>query len=301
MSHQNGNGSRKNLLLNGPLYQKNVNLKKIDQNNINVTNQEGKFKPMSAKPATNPLSNMPLEQLNRHHFDVMNSLHSEFSKFKENHSKSVKEETILIRDEMMKLGQLSQVDEWNSQASNYLDLVEKSIQEKIRLIQNLHAEVQLLRRKKNEAEDVSRVLQEQKIHQETSANKNHKPSPMQIEFPKGHNLTSSNNNNPSKYIYHSSQPQSYQQYSQISMNQNLNNEPHSYTRGNQYHYSYSNVNSSSQQGSGYNGYSAHSSHNIGGYQFSQYHMNNNYAPQYSNHDEQLLEDLPGDENMQRLF
>lgn len=53
-----------------------------------------------------------------------------------------------------------------------------------------------------------------------------------------------------------------------------------------------------------NGYSAQSSHNIGhngGYQFSQYHMNNNYTPQYSHNDEQLLEDLPGDENMQRLF
>lgn len=133
---------------------------------------------MSAKPASNPLSNMPLEQLNRHHFDVMNSLHSEFSKFKENHSRSVKEETILIRDEMMKLGQLNEVDEWNNEASNYLDLVEKSIEEKIRLIQNLHAEVQSLRRKKNEAEDISRVLQEQKIHQETSATKHHKPSQM---------------------------------------------------------------------------------------------------------------------------
>jgi hypothetical protein len=64
----------------------------------------------------------------------MNSLHSEFSKFKDNHSKLVKEETIIIRDEMMKLGHMSEVDEWNHESGDYLDLVEKSIQDKIRLM-----------------------------------------------------------------------------------------------------------------------------------------------------------------------
>ncbi len=60
------------------------------------------------KPQTaTGLSNMSLEQLNRQHFDAMINLHSEFSKFKDNHSKLVKEETIIIRDEMMKLGNLS--------------------------------------------------------------------------------------------------------------------------------------------------------------------------------------------------
>lgn len=89
----------------------------------------------------------------------MNNLHSEFSKFKENHSKIVKEETVIIRDEMMKLGQLNEIDEWNSDAANYLDLVEKSIDEKMRLIQSLQAEVQHLKKKRNEAEDITRVLQ----------------------------------------------------------------------------------------------------------------------------------------------
>lgn len=40
-----------------------------------------------------------------------------------------------------------------------------------------------------------------------------------------------------------------------------------------------------------------------GYSFSKYHQTNSYAPSYiqQNHDEQLLEDLPVDENMQKLF
>jgi hypothetical protein len=68
----------------------------------------------------------------------------------------------------------------------------------------------------------------------------------------------------------------------------------------QYNQSYSNINPNNHvnnYSNGHNVYSAQSSHNIGstgGYQFSQYHMNNNYAPQYSHNDEQLLEDLPGD-------
>ena len=49
-------------------------------------------------------------------------------------------------------------------------------------------------------------------------------------------------------------------------------------------------------------YVAHNSGNSSGYPFTQYNqINNNYTPNYINHDEQLLEDLPGDENMQRLF
>lgn len=60
---------------------------------------------------------------------------------------------------MMKLGQLNEIDEWNSDAANYLDLVEKSIDEKMRLIQSLQAEVQHLKKKRNEAEDITRVLQ----------------------------------------------------------------------------------------------------------------------------------------------
>lgn len=75
-----------------------------------------------------------MDQLNRQHFDAMNSLHSEFSKFKDNHSKIVKQETIIIRDEMMKLGEMSEVDEWNMETGNYLDLVEKSIEDKIKLM-----------------------------------------------------------------------------------------------------------------------------------------------------------------------
>ncbi len=129
-----------------------------------MNNQE-RPKPSSVKPTTNALSNLPLEQLNRHHFDAMNNLHSEFSRFKENHSKIVKEETVIIRDEMMKLGQLNEIDEWNSDASNYLDLVERSIEEKMKLIQSLQTEVQQLKRKRTEAEDIKKVLQEQKVQQ----------------------------------------------------------------------------------------------------------------------------------------
>jgi hypothetical protein len=39
----------------------------------------------------------------------------------------VKEETIIIRDEMMKLGHMSEVDEFNTESGEYLDLVEKCI------------------------------------------------------------------------------------------------------------------------------------------------------------------------------
>ena len=128
-------------------------------------NNQDRQKPTSVKPSSNNLSNLPLEQLNRHHFDAMNNLHSEFSKFKESHSKIVKEETVIIRDEMMKLGQLNDIDEWNSDASNYLDLVERSIDDKMKLIKSLQTEVQNLKRRRNEADDITRVLQEQKIHQ----------------------------------------------------------------------------------------------------------------------------------------
>jgi hypothetical protein len=72
---------------------------------------------------------------------------------------------VIIRDEMIKLGQLNEIDEWNSDASNYLDLVEKSIEEKMKLIQSLQIEVQQLKRKRTEADDIKRVLQEQKVQQ----------------------------------------------------------------------------------------------------------------------------------------
>ncbi len=72
---------------------------------------------------------------------------------------------MIIRDEMIKLGQLNEIDEWNSDASNYLDLVEKSIEEKMKLIQSLQIEVQQLKRKRTEADDIKRVLQEQKVQQ----------------------------------------------------------------------------------------------------------------------------------------
>ncbi len=72
---------------------------------------------------------------------------------------------MIIRDEMMKLGQLNEIDEWNSDASNYLDLVERSIDDKLRLIQSLQAEVQHLKRKRSDAEDITKVLQEQKVQQ----------------------------------------------------------------------------------------------------------------------------------------
>jgi hypothetical protein len=126
------------------------------------------------------------------------------------------------------------------------------------------------------------------------------------------------NPNPIKYTYHSSQPQAHYQpysHSQISMeNQNASNQYRPNQPSYQYNQSYLNINPNNHvnnynngqnvYSNGHNVYSAQSSHNIGpagGYQFSQYHMNNNYAPQYSHNDEQLLEDLPGDENMQRLF
>lgn len=134
MSLESGAGSKKNLFLNGALHQKNVNQIKIDQNNINSSNQDQKNKPSSGKTIPNPMGNLSMDQLNRQHFDAMNSLHSEFSKFKDNHSKIVKQETIIIRDEMMKLGEMSEVDEWNMETGNYLDLVEKSIEDKIKLM-----------------------------------------------------------------------------------------------------------------------------------------------------------------------
>jgi len=82
MSLEGGTGSKKNLFLNGALHQKN--------NNINTSNQDQKNKPLSGKTIPNPMANLSMEQLNRQHFDAMNSLHSEFSKFKDNHSKIVK-------------------------------------------------------------------------------------------------------------------------------------------------------------------------------------------------------------------
>ena len=47
--------------------------------------------PKTSNTGVLSLENIPLEQLNRQHFDAMNSLHNEFSKFKDNHSKFVKE------------------------------------------------------------------------------------------------------------------------------------------------------------------------------------------------------------------
>lgn len=76
------NGSKKIISgNNGPLFQKNVIKMKIDQNNINTSNQEtsySKSKPIigSNKLISDPLNNVPLEQLNRQHFDAMNNLHS---------------------------------------------------------------------------------------------------------------------------------------------------------------------------------------------------------------------------------
>lgn len=93
------NGSKKNITIpnNGPLFHKNVIKMKLDQNNINSSNQDPmtKSKPgfnntKGSSNNNNTLSNLPLEQLNRQHFDAMNSLHSEFAKFKDNHSKLVK-------------------------------------------------------------------------------------------------------------------------------------------------------------------------------------------------------------------
>lgn len=53
-----------------------------------------------------------------------------------------------------------------------------------------------------------------------------------------------------------------------------------------YQYNYGVPNQNHCQSNNYPGHNV--SHGSGGYQFSQYHMNNNYAPTYSHHDEQLL-------------
>lgn len=65
---------------------------------------------------------------------------------------------------------------------------------------------------------------------------------------------------------------------------NMGNNGHSYINNNNYHINNGNIQSS-------------------GYSFSKYHQSNSYTPSYVHHnnDEQLLEDLPSDENMQKLF
>lgn len=65
---------------------------------------------------------------------------------------------------MMKLGHMSEVDEFNTESGEYLDLVEKCIEDKIKLMDELRKEVQNLRRKKNDADEVTKMLQEQKLH-----------------------------------------------------------------------------------------------------------------------------------------
>jgi hypothetical protein len=103
-------------------------------------------------------------------------------------------------------------------------------------------------------------------------------------------------NNPSKYVYHSSSGSTPHQYSQISQDQANGNQGYQgyrVTQPYQYNYSYSNI-QPHHQTNNYTGiHNGHANHN-GGYQFSQYHMNNNYNPHYTHNDEQLLEDLPGD-------
>ena len=155
-----------------------------------------------------------------------------------------------------------------------------------------------MKKKRNDADEITRVLQEQKLQQEK-----YKPQAMEVEYPKGIQVTS---NNSMKYTYHSSSnPQNYQQYSQSQpYEQNINNQPYRFNQPT-YQYnnnSYANVNSNNSSGYQGNHYIPHNSGNSSGYPFTQYHhMNNNYTPHYINHDEQLLEDLPGDENIQRLF
>lgn len=53
---------------------------------------------------------------------------------------------------MMKLGEMSEVDEWNTETGEYLDLVEKSIVEKIKLMEALQKEIQNLKKKRNDAD-----------------------------------------------------------------------------------------------------------------------------------------------------
>jgi len=53
---------------------------------------------------------------------------------------------------MMRLGQMSEIDEYGKDADDYLDLVEKSIEDKIKLMHTLQNEVKNLRKKKNDAE-----------------------------------------------------------------------------------------------------------------------------------------------------
>lgn len=59
---------------------------------------------------------------------------------------------------------MSEVDEFNTESGEYLDLVEKCIEDKIKLMDELRKEVQNLRRKKNDADEVTKMLQEQKLH-----------------------------------------------------------------------------------------------------------------------------------------
>ena len=66
---------------------------------------------------------------------------------------------------MMRLGQMSEIDEYGKDADNYLDLVEKSIEDKIKLMHTLQNEVKNLRRKKNDAEQIGSMLQDQKQNQ----------------------------------------------------------------------------------------------------------------------------------------
>lgn len=142
-------------------------------------------------------------------------------------------------------------------------------------------------------------------------------SPMEIECPKiPQTITVPQLNNGIKYTYHSSniqqhnpQPQQYMQHS----NQNSHFEQQSHN--NQYRAPYQpyynnysvinnpNTNSSSSvsmnQGSYYHGnnhITPGNNYPSNGYTFSQYHQSNNYTPSYIHqpHDEQLLEDLPGD-------
>lgn len=66
---------------------------------------------------------------------------------------------------MMRLGQMSEIDEYGKDADDYLDLVEKSIEDKIKLMHTLQNEVKNLRKKKNDAEEISSMLQDQKQNQ----------------------------------------------------------------------------------------------------------------------------------------
>jgi hypothetical protein len=137
-------------------------------------------------------------------------------------------------------------------------------------------------------------LYNKNVQQTTSNVTVPKQQPYQYTY---HSFNNMQNNGSNGIAAFSQQQSQFNNQNKFLASSNNNGNMQTAGNGYQYHYSYANQanmnNNFNNLGNNNQGY------NYGGYGYTE---NNNLNSQsHVNHDEQLLEDLPGDDNIQRLF